>query len=403
MALIKIGGSSRNRVVLLTVSMVALAGLLVSVASYVRTRSLAASYDRAMETELHQKGLAYGQTAQSLLNAVAAASPAGFQALLGRAATKPETLISQFNPSDNQFQDVPLSFQVWAENPSAPGSYEYIFRSDLPAGRTRASNEPGIPAVIAETSRTSQTATGLDTKEKELYYSFVISPPEEGRLIVVATLDASQEFAFIETQQEHALRDAIIFSASSVAFVALVGGLLSFFVSRTLTNRKRAEEALRDGELRYRTLANVSPVGIFRTDSERRCIYANDRGAEILGLPREQVLGHGWVQSIHPDDRERLLAEWSESAERGETLRSEYRLMRPDGTVVWVLGQITAERTTHGEIVGYVGTATDITEHKQMEETLRDEARRDRLTGLLNHAAVVEELQQLVSSGDHER
>ncbi len=398
MALIKIGGSSRNRIVLLTVSMVALAGLLVSVASYVRTQSLADSYNRAMEKELQQKGLAYGQTAQSLYSSFAVASPEGFQVLLSQAANDPSGLISNFSADvRGQFQNDPLGYEAWLPDPSAPGGYTLLLRRDLPGGRGVPEDDASIATLVTQTGAIGEPGTRVDKQEKNLHYSFLISL-NETKLVVVATLDVSEEFAFIDAQQDHALREAIIFSASSVAFVALVGGGLSFMVSRTLTNRKRAEEALRDSELRYRTLANLSPVGIFRNDREGRNVYGNRRTEEILGAPSSTMSGAGWATSLHPDDRDRVLSELEEARRRGRDFQSEYRFVRPDGTAVWVLGQVTSEQNSRGEIIGYVGTITDISEQKHLQEDLREQARRDRLTGVLNHGAIVEELQDLLAA-----
>ncbi len=371
--MLKIDSKPESRVVILTVCLVALAGLLVSTASYLRTRGLADSYDTAMQTELQQKGLAYGQTAQGVLNLVASSSPQAFASLVSEAMNDPGFALTQFNANQQgRFQDRPLSLEVWTADPSAPEGYQLLFRRDLPGERVTTSEDPGIPPLVAQTAATGEPATAANEDDKDLHYSFLIQATGQANLIVVATLDASEEFAFISAQRQHAIRDAIIFSASSVAFVCLVGGGLSFLVSRTLTNRKRAEEALRDSELRYRTLASLAPVGIFRLDRQGNNIYNNQRALEIVGVPSDAAMGEVWAQHLHPDDRERVLTEWGEAIAQGLPFQSEYRFVHPDGTAVWVLGEVAAERTTHGGIIGYVGTVIDITERKQMEQGLRE-------------------------------
>jgi diguanylate cyclase (GGDEF)-like protein/PAS domain S-box-containing protein len=397
-ALIKLGGSSRNRIVLLTVGMVTLAGLFVSTASYVHTRSLANSYNSAMQKELQQKGLAYGQTAQSLYSSFAQASPQGFQIILSQAASDPASLISQFTANERgQFQNKPLAYEAWLPDASAPGGYKLLLRQDLQGGRAPESSSD-VPALVVQTADTLEPATHVDAQNEQLHYTFLITLGSGQSLIVVATLDASEEFAFIAAQRQRAIRDAIIFAASSVAFVSLVGAGLSMLVSRNLTNRKRAEEALRDSELRYRTLANMSPVGIFRNDRDGNNLYGNKRAEEILGAPPSAMSASAWATSLHPDDRDRVLAEWEDARTRGRDFRSEYRFVRPDRTAVWLLGAAAIERNIKGEIIGYVGTITDISEQKRLQERLREQARRDRLTGALNHGAIVDELQWLLSS-----
>ncbi len=155
-----------------------------------------------------------------------------------------------------------------------------------------------------------------------------------------------------------------------------------------ITERKQAEEEIRrlnqeleqrvverTGELResqklFQTLTTVSPVGIFRTNADGNCTYVNQRWCEIAGLTPEEARGEGWARAIHPEDRERVFAEWHRIAREGSQLHSEYRFRRPDGVVTWVFGQAVAEKGEDGEIVGYVGTITDITERKRAEEEL---------------------------------
>ncbi|MFH1323146.1 MAG: histidine kinase dimerization/phosphoacceptor domain -containing protein [Methanobacteriota archaeon] len=136
--------------------------------------------------------------------------------------------------------------------------------------------------------------------------------------------------------------------------------------------RKRADEALRESERKYHALAELSPVGIFRTDAEGDCTYINERWQMIAGITLEEALGKGWVQSLHPDDRNRISAKWQQAARERRQFRSEYRFRHPNGTTTWVLGQATIERTESKEIAGYIGTITDITERKHAEEQLKE-------------------------------
>jgi len=135
--------------------------------------------------------------------------------------------------------------------------------------------------------------------------------------------------------------------------------------------RMRAEEDLRRNEILFETLAQVSPVGIFRTDSQGDCAYVNKRWCEIAGISFEQALGRGWAQAIHPEDRDRVFAEWYKCAEENRPFQSEYRFQRSDGVTTWIMGQAMVEPKAEGGVAGYVGAITDITERKGMEEELR--------------------------------
>src|SRR3990172_10689727 len=139
--------------------------------------------------------------------------------------------------------------------------------------------------------------------------------------------------------------------------------------------RKRADEALRESERKYHALAELSPVGIFRTDAEGDCTYINERWQKITGLTLEEVLGKGWEQSLHPDDRNRISEEWYQAVREHRPFKSEYRFLNRDGTTTWVLGQAIIERTNSERVANYIGTITDITERKHAEEQLKESLR----------------------------
>jgi PAS domain S-box-containing protein len=117
------------------------------------------------------------------------------------------------------------------------------------------------------------------------------------------------------------------------------------------------------------TLASVAPVGILRADARRYCIYVNQKWCEMSGLTPEQSMRIGWLRAFHPEDRHRVFTEWEEAVRENRPYRSEYRFRRPDGEVIWIYGQAVAEYDD-GQVIGYIGTTTDITEHKQLQEQL---------------------------------
>jgi PAS domain S-box-containing protein len=171
-------------------------------------------------------------------------------------------------------------------------------------------------------------------------------------------------------------RDGHEFPVEFAIALTHVGGqpVLSAFV-RDITERKRAEETLRRSEERYHTLAQTSPVGIFRTDREGSYLYVNKRWCEIAGLSHEKALNHGWADATHPEDRQHVIDEWRRTLTQEEMFSSEYRFQRGDDMATWVLCQAVTEKDSHGETIGYVGTITDITERKWAEQTLRQRER----------------------------
>ncbi|ACK72926.1 signal transduction histidine kinase [Gloeothece citriformis PCC 7424] len=134
--------------------------------------------------------------------------------------------------------------------------------------------------------------------------------------------------------------------------------------------RGRIAAALKDVEARYATLVSAAPVGIFRTDVEGHCSYVNERWGEITGLSRQDAMGMGWLIRVHSDDRERITRQWYRSTQTHIPFRSEYRFQHKDGTLIWVLGEAVEERSPNGELIGYIGTITDISDRIQAEEAL---------------------------------
>ena len=172
----------------------------------------------------------------------------------------------------------------------------------------------------------------------------------------------------------------LLFSLVIIVFFALVLVFLIFLRARQLAfeNSKYIEEeketeakAILESERRYHTLAESSPVGIFHTDATGYTTYVNPRWCDISGLTFEEALGNGWLNAVHTEDRKLLMEGWKEATKKQLVSSKEYRFVRRDGRTAWVLGQAVPEMSTVNEIVGYVGTITDITELKETEEIIK--------------------------------
>jgi PAS domain S-box-containing protein len=133
-------------------------------------------------------------------------------------------------------------------------------------------------------------------------------------------------------------------------------------------SRVQAEKELTESRKQYQTLAEISPVGIFKTDSNGYTTYVNPRWCIISGMKKEEALGNGWFNAVHPHDRHLLQSGWDKAILNQRISSSEYRFIKPDGTVSWVIGQAIPETDERNQIVGYVGTVTDITDRKKTEE-----------------------------------
>ena len=162
------------------------------------------------------------------------------------------------------------------------------------------------------------------------------------------------------------------FNPKEIELLAEMANDLAYGISALhhRAERKQAEKALRAEERRYQTLAEISPVGIFRTDAQGQTTYVNPRWCQITGLSATDALGEGWLRAVHPQDREQIAKGWHEAVQAPHSSTADYRFLHPDGTVAWVMGQAVPEKDDAGRVVGYVGTITDVTEKKKLESRL---------------------------------
>jgi diguanylate cyclase (GGDEF)-like protein/PAS domain S-box-containing protein len=133
---------------------------------------------------------------------------------------------------------------------------------------------------------------------------------------------------------------------------------------------KAAKDALWNSEARFRAMSDASPLGIFVSDAEGNCVYTNAAYQKISGLPLEQTLGTNWSTAIHPEDRQRVLAEWHDAARGRAPFQTEFRFQRQDGNVVWT--RLSTAPMCDGKVLrGHVQTIEDISERKATELVLR--------------------------------
>lgn len=149
-------------------------------------------------------------------------------------------------------------------------------------------------------------------------------------------------------------------------------------VTQNITERKQAEIKLINSEKKFKTLANTSPVGIYLTDSNGHCTYANPKLLEMVGLTEKDVIGKGWQNAIHPDDLSKVAEKWKHCLKDGSTYNDELRFVDKNGNVIWIKGIANSIKDDNGNIVGYVGINADITGIKESEFKLKESEERYR-------------------------
>ena len=145
-----------------------------------------------------------------------------------------------------------------------------------------------------------------------------------------------------------------------------------FVQGSDVTDREAALSALREGEARFRTIADLVPQMIWSTRSDGFHDYYNQRWYDFTGVPAGSTDGEAWDEMFHPDDRERAWERWRHSLDSGEPYEVEYRLRDHAGDYHWVLGRALPVRDVSGSIVRWMGTCTEIHELKRVQQQLEE-------------------------------
>ncbi|WP_416669857.1 PAS domain S-box protein [Egbenema bharatensis] len=162
---------------------------------------------------------------------------------------------------------------------------------------------------------------------------------------------------------------------------------------RDLQAREQMQTVLEENEERFRTLSTTAPIGICQTNAEGICLYTNTYWHQMSGLSFEDSLGNGWLQAIHPDDRQMLCEAWEAYLQEECEQLPEFRLLTPQGKIRWVAAKVTPMRSATGEVIGYVSLDEDITERKLAEQKIREQAA---LIDIATDAIFVQDLKQRI-------
>jgi PAS domain S-box-containing protein len=159
---------------------------------------------------------------------------------------------------------------------------------------------------------------------------------------------------------------------------------------------------LTDPRLAYGSL----PVLIWTAGADGTCDYLNERWSEFTGLPVADLLGWGWLERVHPDDRERLAAEYRGAVAARGPVRLEFRMLHQGGEYRWFLGTGEPCYAASGQFLGYSGCTTDVTDRRALEQRLAELGRtaeiaqlagsiahdfNNLLTGILGHVALLQD------------
>ena len=167
-------------------------------------------------------------------------------------------------------------------------------------------------------------------------------------------------------------RGAIVFGPSDLVDLGIFGleGILVSAFLRKLHAAPPPQQRGPRSEQHLRTILDNAPVGLYVVGSSNY-EFVNQYLCSWLGLSAEQILGSGWIDSIHPEDREWVVRASTESLTTGKPCEAEYRILDQNGTVYWILDRTIPVRDEAGQVLFFQGSCVDITPRKQAEERLQ--------------------------------
>ena len=142
-----------------------------------------------------------------------------------------------------------------------------------------------------------------------------------------------------------------------------------------ITERKRADEALQNGERNLAVIINTIPTAAWTSRPDGYCDFLNQRWLDYAGMTAEPAQGWGWAEAIHPHDRQRLVEEWKLCLASSTPVDTEARIRRFDSSYRWFLIRGNPLRDESGNILKWYGTCVDIDDRKKAEEALESSQR----------------------------
>jgi two-component system, LuxR family, sensor kinase FixL len=134
--------------------------------------------------------------------------------------------------------------------------------------------------------------------------------------------------------------------------------------------RRQADEALRETEDRFRSMADEAPVSLWTTDARGRVTFATKEALRFIGWEPGPEVGAGWMEFVHPDDRAACRTVYRQAADARRDFRVEYRARRVDGQYRWIVASGKPRFTGEGALAGYAGCCIDVTELREAQQSL---------------------------------
>lgn len=211
--------------------------------------------------------------------------------------------------------------------------------------------------------------------------------PEENRRVVDVVIAVLNAEGMWRGEFQNRKKDGTSFTtAVHITTIDIAGRKYFLSVRQDISERVRAERALRESEARFRHIADQTPLMIWMSDADGRWTYFNRSWLDFTGRRIEHELDRGWLDGVHVDERDSCAHSYESLFAAREPFSIEYRLRRHDGVYRWIVCKGVPRVAEPGEPVGFIGSCIDITDHREFEQRLQEAiTARDNFLSVISH------------------
>jgi diguanylate cyclase (GGDEF)-like protein/PAS domain S-box-containing protein len=237
------------------------------------------------------------------------------------------------------------------------------------------------------------------TREEFLRLTIKDIRPADEISKLVSSLREESKHSEVVHNGRHQKKDGTIIDVEVAAqSIAFDGKRARIALVTDVTERKRADAALRESEQRFRTLLESMSEGLLQVDADDRILFVNNTICQMVGYTQEELVGTDWSRLLL-DEGPDFVNSINRRRRRGTSDRYEIKLRKKSGETLWVIVGGAPILNAEGCMVGSLGVFTDITDRKRTEEQLLHDAFHDGLTGLANRSLFMDHLRLTIERG----
>jgi PAS domain S-box-containing protein len=232
-----------------------------------------------------------------------------------------------------------------------------------------------LNGVITSWNQSAQRLFGYTAEEAVGRPILILIPQErqQEEVEILSRLRRGERVDHFETIRRR--KDGVLLDVSlTISPVKDLGGRIvgASKIARDITDRKRADEAVRASRARFQQLADSMPQIVWTAGADGQLDYFNERWYEFSGHPRDRFGDAAWDSILHPEDMARCRAAWYDAVAAGASFESEVRFWdRHESRWRWFIARALPIRDELGRIAKWFGTSTDIDDQKRVEDELR--------------------------------